>query len=344
MAPAERCVSRSDRPGWLRLAPTIGLVGPAFGWALQACVSTGFDDAQFLCDPQAADEQCPDGQQCAPDGRCRASWNPSISGGGGGGGTTSGTGGDGGGAQGGHGGSGGTCQPTTCAAIFPICAGFVDPCTGQELDCAADCPAPSTCGGAGNPTLCGCPPTTLSEIRTAGVVENHPGGTGYAWAPSDGSNLVSVLATNDGNRARPSNDIPHNNTMRRLNLRSFGFTIPGDATIRGVRFSIEKGVGYPTSNVVPVYDTFVHVTYDGGEGVDKADLATMWPNPNDATRNYGGSTDTWSIPNLTPAMVNDPLFGVRLRCRTNATPTYDSRPRIDYAQLEVFYEPSCPAP
>ncbi len=333
-------MSRSDDHRPLFWLASLGLVASSVGLALGACVSAGFTDGQFLCDPEGGDDQCPDGQQCAPDGRCRASWGE-PSGGGGTGGSASGTGGGGGGPVGG---SGGSCQPKLCAEFFPACAGILDSCTQQPMDCSDACPAPSTCGGAGDPTQCGCAPTTLSETHTASVVENHPGGTGYAWTPSDGSNLVQVLATNDGDRARPADNIPHNTTMRRLNLRDFKFTIPDDATIKGVRFSIEKGAGYPTTNVVPVYDTFVHVTYNGGEGVDRGLWTTPWPNPNDGIWHYGNDHDMWGIPTLTPAMVKDPLFGVRLRCRTNATPAHESRPRIDWAQLEVFYEPHCPAP
>ena len=87
-----------------------------------ACVDTQFADAQFLCDPAAPNEGCPDGQRCSADGVCRsdgaggsATGGSAAGGSGGVGGVgASGGGGAGGtstGAGGGDGGSGGEWIP-----------------------------------------------------------------------------------------------------------------------------------------------------------------------------------------------------------------------------------------
>ena len=346
--PEERFVFDSDQRSWVRLAGALGLVAITLAGGEAACVATGFTDGQFLCDPQGADGQCPEGQQCAPDGRCRSSWDSPAAGGGG---STAGSGGGGQGAVGGGGGTssgtgggtGGTCQSLTCADYFPSCGpGLFDPCTGTPLDCSGACPPPSVCGGAGTAGVCGCPPTVLSQTATAGVVENHPPGAGASWQPSSGG-FVYALAASDQIRLRPPDTVPQGTYMRRLNLRQFGFSIPGDATVVGIRVSIEKSAGYPTSTVVPVRDTYVQLHYEG-DNVSALDLgsAVAWPLADEVWQ-YGSPTVTWGTA-FTPAMINHSEFGARLRCRLDTTPIAEGRPRIDWVQIEVFYEPACPVP
>ncbi|MBW2453318.1 MAG: hypothetical protein JRI68_02355 [Deltaproteobacteria bacterium] len=279
----------------------------SLGWALEACVRTGFTDGQFLCDPHGGGEQCPEGQQCAPDGRCRDGWNQPTGGGGSGG--SGGTGGAGGGAGGTGGGSGG---------------------------------AAGGMGGAGGGGGTGgtCQPTIQSQTETAGFAENHPPGEGTLWQPGSGaSTLVQALQGSDNTRARPNSSLPAGAYMRRLNLRGFGFTIPGDASVVGIEVAIEKSVGYPTSNVVPVRDTYVILTYDGGESMSLP-KAPAWP-LSDETWLYGAPNMLWGTP-FTPAQVNHPAFGVRMRCRLEAAPAYPGSPRIDRVQIQVFYETACP--
>jgi hypothetical protein len=66
------------------------------------------------------------------------------------------------------------CQPITCASGGYNCGTISDGC-GQTLVCGTSCPSGQTCGGAGQPNVCGiCVPMTCAG--RCGVVPNGCGG------------------------------------------------------------------------------------------------------------------------------------------------------------------------
>ena len=109
-----------------------------------------------------------------------------------------------------------------------------------------------------------------------------------------------------------------------LIARSFGFSIPAGNTILGITVIVEASEhssGTESLNAQLQNETATLV------GASKANTISGTAK---ALYTYGSSSDTWSA-SLTPAIVNDVDFGVRLWFTT----THDVR--IDYVTLAVQY-------
>ncbi|MCT4562066.1 MAG: hypothetical protein N4A41_11895 [Crocinitomicaceae bacterium] len=97
-----------------------------------------------------------------------------------------------------------------------------------------------------------------------------------------------------------------------LKATNFGFSIPADATIKGVTAQIEKSQLSLTAllGIQSVVDNAVRLVKSGvATGNNKA-AAGNWAYT-DATTTYGSSSDLWGL-TLTPSDVNNSNFGVAI--------------------------------
>lgn len=114
-----------------------------------------------------------------------------------------------------------------------------------------------------------------------------------------------------------------------LRATTFGFTIPGGATIDGIKVEIEK-----RASAVGMRDFLVKIVKAGSEsGTNKASVV-VWPT-SDAYITYGGSTDKWGL-TWTPANINASNFGVSLSCLYDAGEGYFWA-YVDHVRITVYY-------
>jgi len=172
---------------------------------------------------------------------------------------------------------------------------------------------------------------TTAGPNYAGTAANS--GAGTAWAtPSN--------ATGSPNGTTSDCDIAAGQTTKMLLLTNFGFSVPGAATITGVR-AILKSTTVGGSNL-GFGPASVNVQIrNAGAGVGAAKSTTMNTDPA-ADLTLGNSSDLWSG-TLTPAVVNSSTFGIGV---TGSTSSDESNLQIDAASIEVFYTTpsSGPAP
>ena len=280
--------------------------------ALGACVSSDFAEGQFLCDPSRGEGTCPPGLRCAADGRCRSS---DISAGGAG-------------AGGGGAGAGG-CQPQSCADLLPACGVAEDDHCGGSLDCSASCPAPSTCGGGDVVDRCGCP-VLQSQVGTAGTVGVQVVGSFDApWTDLDN------VKAHDNLRTVTSVPLPATRLSDYLELTNMGLSVPDDAEILG----IEMRVWRSRTGSGALRDQRIQLLHDAGNTIT---LGVPWEWPgSDSVRSYGDSQQKWGE-TWTPARVNAPSFGARIQAASSGASGTQATPRVEYVEVEVFYQPACP--
>jgi hypothetical protein len=141
------------------------------------------------------------------------------------------------------------------------------------------------------------------------------------------NNPTNCLASDD---AYAVANLPAPDWTMLLEATGFGFSIPGGATINGVLVEIERHC-----DSASVKDREVQLLLTGvQQGNDKADTVTTWPGT-DAYAGYGGSSDTWGA-TLTPAIVNDSTFGVRLQAQSFGM---NDAARVDHIRVTVWYTP-----
>ena len=148
-------------------------------------------------------------------------------------------------------------------------------------------------------------------------------GAGSGWTSS--GNVVS------SNNLRATTNVASGGQSADLIVNTFGgFSVPTDATVRGIRVQIERGAS--TSGAIG--DRDVQIIKGGvATGTDNA-ISGDW-NASDSTQTYGGSTDLWGT-TWTPAQVNAANFGVRLRVDNDAGSTVTAQ--VDHVQITVYYE------
>lgn len=276
----------------------------ALACSLVGCVSADFVDGQFLCDPLAADNACPENMICASDGTCRGDPidNP--------------------------------CQPLDCAALFPQCGPLDDGC-GVAIDCG--CASPLSCG-ATEPGLCGCGPSeersptiaafddygmtpwaniarALSDDEMYATANLPAGGNSERLHLLDFGFAIPDQAVIDGIEASLERSRTGNGNVRDLSIYLLRDRegIVGQASNK----NLGKVVNWPTTDAVQGY---------GGPteqwGVDDETLAIDPAAP-------------W-----TPAHINHPNFGLRIRTE-NDHGSAAATAQIDYARLRIHFH--CPA-
>ncbi len=121
-----------------------------------------------------------------------------------------------------------------------------------------------------------------------------------------------------------------------------GFSIPSGATINGLKVNIEaknelSGTGFRIRSASS--DIFLrHSSSDISTNSPTGAVSTeTWTGTTDSTKTFGSSAASWGA-SLTPAIVNDSSFGVRLRAQNvNGT---TQRFSIDSISITVYYTDS----
>jgi hypothetical protein len=119
-----------------------------------------------------------------------------------------------------------------------------------------------------------------------------------------------------------------------LEARNYGFTIPGTATITGIRVDVERrrsaaAGGYIEDNGVMILKGGVY------SGPNKANYGVNWPTT-DAYVSYGGLGDLWGT-TWTPADINSAAFGVAI-ASISYTCGSAMTSFVDHIRMTVFYD------
>lgn len=160
-----------------------------------------------------------------------------------------------------------------------------------------------------------------TSTRNAGTGTNVADTGSVAWVNPDNvisnNNLYSTIALN-------------NQTSNSLQATNYGFTIPFNAIITGIRVTIgryQSAVGSGND----IHDIEVMLLKGGSTVGNNYALAAEWPTA-EGTVNYGSQTDIWGT-TWTPAQINAVDFGVSLV----ANSTNNRTGRVDYMLIAVTY-------
>lgn len=120
-----------------------------------------------------------------------------------------------------------------------------------------------------------------------------------------------------------------------------GFSIPSGATVNGLEIAIEgKNAVAGTGFRVRPNLSDIFLRYSGADQSPNTPSGVSqdtWSNTADLTKIFGSATASWSA-SLTPAIVNDASFGVRVRFQNlNATTQTFS---VDRISITVYYTDS----
>jgi Tfp pilus assembly protein PilX len=164
-------------------------------------------------------------------------------------------------------------------------------------------------------------------IMTAGSSTNltRSAGAGAGWM-----NAGNIGASDN---FKATSTVSSGGQSANLDASSFGFAIPADATIAGIRVSVERGAS--ASGYIGDVDAYL---LKGGSTGGITDHATCcdW-NSGDAIRTYGSSSDLWGT-TWTPADVNASNFGFRLKVDNDAGSSVTAN--VDHVQITVYYLPA----
>lgn len=171
-----------------------------------------------------------------------------------------------------------------------------------------------------------------SGIESAGPGSPSAAADDTTVGTSIWSNPTNVFA-NDASYA--TNTVNANAASDYLDATGFGFNVPSDATIVGVKAEVER----KADSASLLRDNSVKILKSGTvTGSDRADTGTFWPTT-EAYASYGSASDMWGA-TLTPADVNASNFGVA----TSVFNTHASFQRVaslDHVRVTVYYtEPS----
>lgn len=157
----------------------------------------------------------------------------------------------------------------------------------------------------------------LSQTQaTAGAAASAAPGT-QAWS---GPTNAEVL---DGTNATVSS-LTNVVTSETLSITSYGFTIPGSATIVGVEVDPTSKRGAVNTTV-----TVNLINTTGPSSKNYTDSSTTL-----AAHTLGSNADLWSA-TITPAQVNSSAFGVTIQAKS--TTSTASAEFIDNATVIVYY-------
>jgi len=166
--------------------------------------------------------------------------------------------------------------------------------------------------------------------------------TGYR-NPTVGQSIV--ISGGDKHWSNPTRIYTSNNSYASANLyadekshwlraKTFGFSIPGDATINGITVQIER-----RGSRTDVRDNSVKIVKAGSASGTEKKVYTSWPG-SDAYQTYGGSTDKWGL-TWTPAQINATNFGVGISAKYIGI-YISANAYVDHIRIKVYYTPYVP--
>ncbi|HRH24203.1 MAG TPA: type II secretion system protein, partial [Candidatus Paceibacterota bacterium] len=169
------------------------------------------------------------------------------------------------------------------------------------------------------------PITDLDAYRKRLYVTVNNTGTLPSSGPRDAGTAANTSGVGTVSWGNPTNARTSDNSYATASLSgtqatqyikatNFGFTIPQDATIVGIKVDIERKA---SSNTNTVRDNVVRlVRADGSLGGTNQAHTTSWPT-SDAADSYGSATDLWNESGWSPAAINDADFGAVISAIAN---------------------------
>ncbi len=155
----------------------------------------------------------------------------------------------------------------------------------------------------------------------------NAGGSNRDWAnPGNAVSLNTSYATSALN-ASPANQM----ISKYLQTTGYGFSIPSDATILGIRVFVTKKASLASQ----VKDENVQLLKAGVIQSDNKANSAFW-STTDETITYGAVDDTWGT--WTPAQINATNFGVSLQVRNHVATAVTAS--VDAITVEVTYSVS----
>lgn len=143
-------------------------------------------------------------------------------------------------------------------------------------------------------------------------------------------NNPSFIAGSDNSRAATS--LSSGNTTKYLKVQNFGFAIPTNATIIGIKVEVERSVSGSTSGGIKDAEIKI-IKADGTISTNnKADTTTSWPvNNSEAYASYNPA-DLWGE-QWSAAAINNANFGVAIAAAATASRTA----QVDHVRITVTY-------
>ena len=163
------------------------------------------------------------------------------------------------------------------------------------------------------------------------VISENVSGATMAWAnPSN-------AGASDNSYATSCNSVGAGVTSQYLKSTSFGFSIPGGATIDGIEVQIEKKAASDTASAF-TKDIVLQLLKAGTiVGSNKADTVNKW-GTTDSIYTYGGSSDLWGT-TWTDSDINGSTFGCVFRAEaSNGTKSGSATlSSVDHVKITVYY-------
>lgn len=180
-------------------------------------------------------------------------------------------------------------------------------------------------------------PSTTNNLP--GTAEDSGFGSGLSvWA-----NVNNIKAVGGGTADAAVNG---DDSADYLIARNFGFSIPSDQVITGV---IVEASGYsdwffdgnPNDGQTSAYLWYNGLVYYTQTLITDAPKASILMGPDTAglVQTDGTSSNIWSA-HLTPAIINDPQFGVAFTIGVGNADTLPVNFSMDYVKMQVFYQAS----
>ena len=176
--------------------------------------------------------------------------------------------------------------------------------------------ATTTVDVGGNVSILGA--TTTPAARVATVASG--------WTSS------TNVFVNDASYATNSPAV--NSTGATLTTTGYGFSIPANATIKGIQASVIRKAGAAST----IQDANVYIVKAGSQTGTNHAIAGTWTTSN-VTQSYGTTSDLWGT-TWTPAEINASNFGLNFAAKAGGTST---SAQITYITLTVTYIDGTPA-
>jgi hypothetical protein len=164
-------------------------------------------------------------------------------------------------------------------------------------------------------------------------------GTVISASASGWTNVANIYTSNNAYAvAASSGGISNGTTTGYLYALGHGFSIPLGATIDGLEIAIEaKNALSGTGFRVRHNGSDIFLRYSGADQSPNSPTGVStvsWTGTADTTQTFGSSTASWGAA-LTPTIINDASFGVRVRFQNlNATNQTFS---VDRVSITVYY-------
>lgn len=149
---------------------------------------------------------------------------------------------------------------------------------------------------------------------------------GIPYDDSDWSN-PSYITSDDDSRATFATSLSPPRYSYVLYASSFGFSIPDDAIVNGIK--VEIGAKGGSANL---YYVALRNTSSTPWGTAKNPDSSL--SSTEVAYAYGGDSDTWGLTGLTGADINASDFGVDLAVKSTSKPASAS---VDFLRVTVYY-------